>query len=203
MSSEPTLETTCLHRYLDGLRAGDTESAEALFQAVLGRAERLARRMLGGFPAVRGWADTDDVLQGALARLLRSLRELRPAGTRDFANLLATHIRRELLDLARRLRRHPDRPAGGVAEPGDGLLAQAPAPEADPPDELELWAAFHEQVEQLPAEEREVVGLTFYHGWTQGQIAELFGVDERTVRRRWRSACLRLGEALGGQLPEV
>jgi RNA polymerase sigma factor (sigma-70 family) len=55
-------------------------------------------------------------------------------------------------------------------------------------------------VARLPAEEREVVGLTFYHGWTQAQIAELFSVDERTIRRRWRSACQRLGKALGGQL---
>src|SRR5262249_31686133 len=30
---------------------------------------------------------------------------------------------------------------------------------------LERWAAFHEAVETLPAEQREVVGLTFYHGW--------------------------------------
>jgi DNA-directed RNA polymerase specialized sigma24 family protein len=32
----------------------------------------------------------------------------------------------------------------------------------------------------------------FYHGWTQVKIAELFGVDERTIRRRWATACDRL-----------
>jgi RNA polymerase sigma factor (sigma-70 family) len=58
-------------------------------------------------------------------------------------------------------------------------------------------------MEQLPAEEREVVGLTFYHGWTQAQIAELFGVDERTIRRRWRAACLRLQDLVGADLPEA
>jgi RNA polymerase sigma factor (sigma-70 family) len=57
-------------------------------------------------------------------------------------------------------------------------------------------------VDQLPIEEQEVVGLTFYNGWTQAQIADLFGVDERTVRRRWRSACLTLSEALGGRFPQ-
>ena len=35
-------------------------------------------------------------------------------------------------------------------------------------------------MDQLPIEEQEVVGLTFYNGWTQAQIADLFGVDERT-----------------------
>jgi DNA-directed RNA polymerase specialized sigma24 family protein len=49
-------------------------------------------------------------------------------------------------------------------------------------------------------EEREVVCLTFYHGWTQMQIAELFQVDERTIRRRWRAAVLKLTEALGGRV---
>jgi DNA-directed RNA polymerase specialized sigma24 family protein len=38
--------------------------------------------------------------------------------------------------------------------------------------------------EQLPAQERGVVSLMFYHGWTQPQIAELFQVDQRTIRRR-------------------
>jgi DNA-directed RNA polymerase specialized sigma24 family protein len=52
-------------------------------------------------------------------------------------------------------------------------------------------------------EERGVISLICYHGWPQAQIAELFQVDERTIRRRWRSACQRLSEALGGRLPEV
>jgi DNA-directed RNA polymerase specialized sigma24 family protein len=46
-----------------------------------------------------------------------------------------------------------------------------------------------------------VFELVYYHGWTRVQVAELSRVDERTVRRRWRSACLRLGEALGGDFP--
>jgi RNA polymerase sigma factor (sigma-70 family) len=66
---------------------------------------------------------------------------------------------------------------------------------------LDLWAAFHAAVEHLPAAEREVVGLAFYHGWTHARIAELLQVSERTVRRHWQSACLRLNEALGGRLP--
>jgi DNA-directed RNA polymerase specialized sigma24 family protein len=46
-----------------------------------------------------------------------------------------------------------------------------------------------------------VVGLVFYHGWTQAEIAELFGVTVRTVQRQWRSACVKLTESLG-RLPE-
>jgi RNA polymerase sigma factor (sigma-70 family) len=62
--------------------------------------------------------------------------------------------------------------------------------------EFEKWCAFHQQVEQLPAEEREVVGLLFYHGWKQAQVAEFFGVSERTVRRWWESALRQLNQGL-------
>jgi RNA polymerase sigma-70 factor (ECF subfamily) len=197
---ESPLDTVRLHACLDALRAGDRRAADELLAATCGRLEQLARRMLKKFPNVRRWADTDDILQNALLRLLRTLEALRPASTADFANLAALHIRRELLDLARHFRGRLDRPGDRAAA---ALAAPGAAPERGGADDLELWGAFHEAVERLPAAEREVVGLTFYHGWTQAQIAELFAVDERTVRRRWRSACLRLGEALGGRLPEV
>jgi len=57
--------------------------------------------MLGRFPTVRGWADTGDVLQSAVMRLLRALKEVRPGSVRDFFGLAAEQMRRELLDLAR------------------------------------------------------------------------------------------------------
>jgi DNA-directed RNA polymerase specialized sigma24 family protein len=57
-------------------------------------------------------------------------------------------------------------------------------PEEDP-DEMERWQRFHEEVERLPVEEREVVGLRFYHASDEAGITELFGVTERTVRHRW------------------
>jgi RNA polymerase sigma factor (sigma-70 family) len=63
--------------------------------------------------------------------------------------------------------------------------------------ELDRWTALHEAVEQLPAELRQVFSCTFYHGWTQGQIAELLGISDRQVRRLWVEACLRLKEAVG------
>lgn len=203
MLSEPTFHTTLLNHYLDGIRVGDRQACEALAEAIFGRMQRLARSMLRSFPTVRPWADADDVSQGALIRLLRALHAVRPTNTRDFANFMATHIRRELLDLARRFRRRSEISPGGRSDEESDPLAEVPSPEVGSEDELELWTAFHERVEQLPVEEREVMALIFYHGWTQVQIAELFHVDERTIRRRWRSACQQLTEALGGHLPLV
>jgi RNA polymerase sigma factor (sigma-70 family) len=73
-------------------------------------------------------------------------------------------------------------PRGGLARPAGPDAAEG----------LDRRQALHEAVERLPAELREVFGLTFYHDWTQGQIAGLLGVSPRQVRRRWRDACRRL-----------
>jgi RNA polymerase sigma-70 factor (ECF subfamily) len=201
MTPDSSFDTIQLHDYLDRFRAGDRAATDAFLRRVCGRLERLARSMLRGFPNVRRWADTDDVLQSALMRLLHALETIRPENTRHFASLAALYIRRELLDLARHFRNRLDRP-GGATDSQDGRAAVEPAdPGGTATGDLDLWSAFHEQVDRLPVEEREVVGLTFYHGWTQAQIAELFQVDERTVRRRLRAATQRLTEALGGRLP--
>jgi RNA polymerase sigma-70 factor (ECF subfamily) len=70
-----------------------------------------------------------------------------------------------------------------------------PAAEEDA-DELDRWRTFHEAVDRLPVEQREVVGLSFYHGWTQAEVAEHLGMSKRTVQRHWAAAMLTLHELL-------
>ncbi len=205
--SEPSLRTVQLHAWLDRIRAGDREAREELIRATCARLERLSRRMLRGFASLRPVTDTGDVLNGALMRLVDSLHKIDPppASARDFFALAACHVRRELLDLARhygRAKRRGDARAARLGAGPDSGAVPEPADRADDPGALERWGQFHEAVERLPAEEREVVGLRFYHGWTAAQIAELFQVDERTVRRRWRAACLTLAGLLGEPPPE-
>ena len=197
MAPESSFNTVQLQAYVEAVRVGDRTTTDEFLRRVSGRLERLARSMLRAFPNVGRWVDTDDVLQNALLRLLHTLQATTPESTRHFANLAALHIRRELLDLARHFRNCLDQPAGGSA------VEEGPPEDDSRRGDLDRWSAFHEEVDRLPVEEREVIGLTFYHGWTQAQIAELFGVDERTIRRRWRSACLKLSEALGSQLSQL
>ncbi len=194
------METVQLNDWLDRWRAGDLRARDELVRAALPRLELLARKMLRRFPNVRPLNDTQDVLQNAVLRLLRSLQQVDPppANTRAFFGLAAMEIRRVLLDLARQggaARRR------GLGRPGDALREEEPPEARDVVEDLERWAAFHEAVERLPVEEREVIGLAFYHGWTQARIAELLQVSERTVAGRWHSACLQLQTMLDGKLP--
>jgi RNA polymerase sigma-70 factor (ECF subfamily) len=200
---EGALDTLHLHQCVQRWQAGDAQAADALLRVANQRLEQITRKMLRGFPAVHACAETADVLQGSLLRLLSTLRRLHPESTRHFFNLAAVHIRRELLDLARRLRREVFArlvPANATGD-RDGEALDQTAATATEDHDLDLWCRFHEAVDQLPAAEREVVGLVFYHGWTQAQIAGVLQVDERTVRRRWQSACLRLNQMMGDELP--
>lgn len=204
--NDESMHTQQMHDWIDRMRAGDPDAVEELLRAACRRMEHLARRMLKNFPNVNRWVQTDDVLQNALIRLLRSLEKLKPDSIRAFYGLAGQEIRRELLDLAR----HYNGPRGLGANHKSHFIqkGESEVENFDPPDpagsgdsELEKWSHFHEEVEKLPAELREVVSLVFYHGWTQEEVAELFGVHERTIRRRWQEALLLLRKTLKDQLP--
>jgi RNA polymerase sigma-70 factor (ECF subfamily) len=184
---EPSANTVQLQRWLERLRAGDASARDELLRAVGARLEQLAHRMLTRFPNVQRWAETNDVLQNSLMRLLRSLEKVEPSSMRDFYNLAAGLMRSELLDLARHFARANRYEAVPLGVPGP----EPPAP-ADDAAELDRWTRFHEACAELPVEEREVVGLIFYHGWEQADVAEWFSVSVRTVQRRWQSAMVKL-----------
>jgi RNA polymerase sigma factor (sigma-70 family) len=200
---DPAFDTVQLQRWAERIRAGDRAAPDELLRATGARLEALARKMLDRFPDVRRFEQTGDVLNNALLRLLRALREVQPTSVRDFFGLAAEQVRRELLDLAR----HHSGPEGMGANQASNAAESGPAGQGEPADprderDLERWTAFHEAVASLPAEQREVVGLIFYYDCPQAEVAALLQVTERTVRRHWQRACLRLNEVLSGWFPK-
>jgi RNA polymerase sigma-70 factor (ECF subfamily) len=185
------------------LRGGDPAARDALLACAAERLRRLAHNMLRTFPRVGRWEQTDDVLQNALLRLCRTLSEVPPPTAVDFLRQAALNIRRELLDLAP----HYYGPQGQGAhhasvnprERGGAAPPEAAAGSSWEPGRLAAWTELHRRVEGLPDEEREVFDLLWYQGLSQAQAAELLEVSERTVKRRWQSARVRLFEALGGE----
>jgi RNA polymerase sigma factor (sigma-70 family) len=200
--SETSLHTMDLRRLLERGRQGDREAQDLLLRRAGERLERMARGMLRRFPAVHRQVETNDVLQNALLRLLHALRQVDPASTREFFGLAAMQIRRELLDLARHFKGRTPLLEQDLPDVGRPEGSHFDVVEETEPD-LDFWCSFHEAVERLPAAEREVFSLSFYHGWTQQEIAELLQVTERQVRRRYRSALLALSEELGEKLPGI
>jgi RNA polymerase sigma-70 factor (ECF subfamily) len=196
--------TQVLQHWLDRLRGGDETARQPLVQRSCERLERLTRKMLQGFPGVKRWEQTADVLQNALLRLCRALQEVSPPTVRDYFRLAAVQVRRELLDL----RRHYFGPHGAGAhevapQVGNGGAA-TPEPSDSRADPVRLldWTDFHEQIEALPDEDRELFDLLWYQGLSQAEAGAVLNVSERTLKRRWQAARLRLHAALRGEMPE-
>jgi RNA polymerase sigma-70 factor (ECF subfamily) len=194
------------NRLLHRLKAGDEQARDALLAHACQRLRCLTRRMLRSYPGVRRWEQTDDVLQNAMIRLNRALSKVPLDSAQHFWNLAAQQIRRELIDLARHYLRtagpgnkHHTEARGRAADDPGGLLQAQAGHRAHEPGSLEDWTAFHEQVEALPEEEREVFNLLWYEGMTQKEAAAFLGVGLRTVKRRWQVARVLLRQALAGR----
>jgi RNA polymerase sigma-70 factor (ECF subfamily) len=187
-------------------RAGDEAARKDLINTACERLTRLARKMFRADGRLRRWEETGDVFQNAMLRLCRALQATVPPSLREFFRLAALQIRRELIDLAR----HHYGPAGPAAKhesqypAGNGTTpnsAHDPPDTRDEPSRLALWGEFHELIERLPEEEREAFDLVWYQGLTHAEAAAVLGVSTKTIQRRWQAACLKLHEALHGDLP--
>jgi RNA polymerase sigma factor (sigma-70 family) len=200
--------TAYLQQCLERLQHGDDQARGELIEAAGARLTQIAHTMLKDYRRVRRWEETADVVQNAVIRLDRTLRQVTPESLRDFYRLATLQIRRELIDLARHYfgpegegRRHQTQfraqgsAVAGVSDPG--YSAGQNSGVAD----LAAWTEFHEKVHALPDVEREVFDLVWYQGLPHTVAAELLGVSARTVKRRWQAACLHLHNVLGGVLP--
>ncbi len=187
-----------------GTPAGEVARA-ALVGIAMERMQLLARRMLAGSPQVRRWTETDDVVQNAVVRLYRALGGVVPNDPQHFVRLAALQVRRELIDLTRRMR-SPDSFAANhdtnVIADGSHRIDGAVASDADVPARIAEWTRFHETMDALHEDDRALFGMVWYLGLTQDEIAELLGCSARTVRRRWDEAKQAFTTAFRDDFPE-
>jgi len=186
--------TTELNDKLERLRNGSQEAREQLIEHACERLRILTQRMLKKFPGVQRWSQTDDVLQAALLRLHRALATVQPNSAAEFYGLAATQVRRELLDLAR----HFSGPEGiGANHKTDtGSIVGGKGEQDAEPSNVEGWSRFHNAVEALPNEQRQVVDLVWYEGLSQPEAAEVISISLATLKRRWAAAKMTLCEVL-------
>jgi RNA polymerase sigma factor (sigma-70 family) len=167
----------------------------------------VAHRMVKGFPQVRRWDETDDIVQGAALRLTRSLDDVVPNDTRHLLALVATQVRRELIDLARRyggaesFARHHE--TNAVRVDGEQVFRSDAAmdPVGSDGDAMTSWTRLHDAAGALADDDRELFDLVWYLGLNQEQVAQALGCSVRTVARRWDLVKRQLVRRLEGQAP--
>lgn len=204
MDTDDTI-SPALNACLEQLARGDLSARDRIIELCSDRLRRLAHRMLGRYPGVRRWEDTDDVFQNAAMRLHRALGAMQSDSPRSVMALAATQLHRELIDLARR---HGG-PASYAANHGTNVMPSSTgdgpehyverSPAAD--SSLDRWTLFHEAIGSLPDDEREMFHLVWYLGADQKTIARLLDCSERTVKTRWRAAREAVRTSLGGKPP--
>lgn len=193
--------TASLERLLSETRVGHDEYEEVIARSSQ-RLLALTRTIFRGYNRLRRWEDTGDVCQLATLRLWRSLQDVRPETLREFMGLAATQIRRTLIDLSR----HHFGPQGSARfhhtdvydlQAGREIaVVQASGKKSTRPESLAEWTEFHQAVEALREEQREVFQLIWYTGLEQSEVACMLQCSVPTVQRRWYAAQLSLARML-------
>jgi RNA polymerase sigma factor (sigma-70 family) len=199
MDTEPT--SVVVQRYLDNL-TGDSP-AEPVIQELLGSAARRLHQLCAmvlnrSYPRLTrppANLQVDELLGAVVERLIKALREARPASVRQFFSLACQHMRWELNDLARRL----DQQVAAVELNADHVPAPASSGTGLTPDGLRMLAA----IENLPDEEREAFDLVRIQGLTQTEAAQVLGVSVMTVKRRLNRGLQKLAARVGDLAPNA
>ncbi|MEL6896049.1 MAG: sigma-70 family RNA polymerase sigma factor [Planctomycetota bacterium] len=199
--SDETIDA--LHDAVIAAGDGNRDSFDRLLIRFEARFTAIVRRMLRDFPRLQRWEQTDDVFQTSMIRLHQSISSAQPRNVREFVGLAATQIRRTLLDMIRHYygalgvgENYQTEGGGRAADDAGGAVAQAHNAAGTEPLTLQDWSAFHEAVEKLPEDLREVFELAWYVQLKQDEIATTLQISRRTVIRRIQSARLQLSDTL-------
>lgn len=183
-------ETTRIQSCVDRWLAGEGAARDELLLGIQRRLYQLAKKMLQGFPGVQLRVEADDVAMEVNRRLLRAFNKgVQPASVTHLMNLAAWHVRRQLLDWAKKYRHEKPSPNGSYLPIDRPDSTAGPATLAD-------WAEFHEAIEKLAPEHHKYFELIYYLGLTVKEAATVLGQSETAGKRGWRDARFALRRLL-------
>ena len=165
-------------------RDGDPDAVRAVYREYGKLVYSVAHRALGSRELA------EDAAQQTFVQAWRAARSFDPG--RELGPWLVTIARRVAIDIHRRERRR-DHDSIDEAGPTDPALI------AEPPDigrSYETWE-LRRALDELPADERELVELNHLRGLTHLEIAEQLGIPIGTVKSRSFRAHRRLAARLG------
>jgi RNA polymerase sigma factor (sigma-70 family) len=198
-------QTTQIQRWIDLLGRDFDNGREALLTHFYERLRKLTATILNEDFRDRR-PDIDDIVHDSWLRLRNALEQVRPTSAKDFFGLASRQIRWTLLEWIRSNRRRWNLQQQG---PGESSPSDTPRMGAERgvtthnPESLAPWTDFHERIEALPDEEREVVDLIYFQGMSHAEAAEVLGVPVTTVDWRWRQAKAKLAVMASETLPRV
>ncbi|MEX2210549.1 MAG: sigma-70 family RNA polymerase sigma factor [Gaiellaceae bacterium] len=161
---------------------GEEDALAELYDRLGGIAYSLALRIL------RDRALAEDAVQEAFLSVWRSASRFVPERARAQSWLL-TLVHRRAVDLVRREDVRRAEPLADVETGGTETAEEA------------TWLRFERErvqtaLKTLPDQQRELIELAYYGGFTQSQLADRVGVPLGTIKSRMFTGLTRLGELL-------
>lgn len=173
------------------LLVGDEEALAEVFDRYGSLVYGLARRVVGDAAAA------EDVVQEVFTWLWTHPDRFDPARG-SLRAFLGIQAQRRAIDTVRssvrraaREGRHHDVDVPEPSSPGAEVEAAA------------VSAAVRDAIGRLPVEQREVVELAYFGGYTQRELASLLGIPEGTAKSRLRLAQSKLSSWLAPQMMEL
>jgi RNA polymerase sigma-70 factor, ECF subfamily len=168
-------------QWLNRLREGDEAAAKAVVDALYTELHRLARRYM-----MRERSDHTLQPTALVNEAYMHLIEQRDRSWQNRSHFMASAaqvMRRILIDHARA--RVAEKRGGGMAFVA--LDGDVGVPTQTPEDLLAIDQALA-RLTELDPELGKLVELRFFAGLTEDEVAEVMGLNVRTVKRRWSSA---------------
>ncbi len=180
-------------------RVGDEQAATILHERYLGRLLNLVGRNLADKFSSR--LDADDVVQSVFRSIFRLTREGRFEfeGDGDFWKLLLTMALNKVRNTVRHHqagKRDPGLEAVSTSADGmDGYIVNRLSSQPTIQEIVSFADMFEQLLRRLDSDQQLLIQYRI-EGYTQKEIAEKLGVDERTVRRMFTSIRNRGAELL-------
>ncbi|MGY8767758.1 MAG: RNA polymerase sigma factor [Pirellulales bacterium] len=183
-SSTPTQ----FEEILASLEVDRSECYRQIIALSITRLQRLTHSILINYPNLQEWDETPVIFQAAVIKLYRNLKKVKAKSAREMFEVSSHELRNTLIELVK----DSFGPQDAIENLNNPRTQHG---HGDEPVSLDEWIAFHEEIEKLPSEEKEVFSLIWYAAAKHEEAATLIGEPEETVYRRFYLARLRLASS--------